>query len=51
MKKQPKDTPVKAESDLLRHRTLEDRAAEYDGKLNLDGELDWRGAPVGYGIW
>ena len=26
----------------FRHKTLEDRAAEYDGKLMLDGEYDWR---------
>lgn len=25
----------------FRHKTLEDRAAEYDGKLMLDGEYDW----------
>ena len=29
------------------HRTLEQRAAEYNGNLNLDGELDWRGNPTG----
>lgn len=23
------------------HKTLEERAAEYDGKLMLDGEYDW----------
>ena len=28
------------------HKTLEERAAEYDGKLMLDGEYDW-GEPVG----
>ena len=33
------------------HRTLEERAAEYGGKLNLDGELDWRGDPVGNEVW
>lgn len=32
------------------HKTLEERAAEYDGKLNLDGEYDW-GEPVGREIW
>ena len=26
----------------FRHKTLEERAAEYDGKLLLDGEYDWR---------
>ena len=32
------------------HKTLEERAAEYDGKLMLDGEYDW-GGPVGREIW
>ncbi len=34
----------------FRHKTLEERAAEYDGKLNLDGEFDW-GEPTGREIW
>lgn len=34
----------------FRHRTLEERAAEFDGKLNLDGEYDW-GDPVGREVW
>lgn len=34
----------------FRHKTLEERAAEYDGNLNLDGEYDW-GEPVGKEIW
>ena len=34
----------------FRHKTLEDRAAEYDGKLMLDGEYDW-GEPVGREVW
>ena len=34
----------------FRHRTLEERAAEYDGKLMLDGEYDW-GEPVGREVW
>ena len=33
------------------HRTLEERAAEYGGKLNLGGELDWGSGPVGNEIW
>lgn len=33
-----------------RHRTLEERAAEYGGELNLDGEYDW-GAPKGREVW
>ena len=28
-----------------KHKTLEERAAEYGGELNLDGEYDW-GEPV-----
>ena len=35
----------------FRHKTLEERAAEYGGNLNLDGELDWRGDPVGNEVW
>ena len=35
----------------MRHRTLEERAAEYGGKLNLEGELDWRGEPAGNEVW
>lgn len=31
-------------------RILEERAAEFDGKLNLDGEFDW-GEPVGREAW
>lgn len=27
------------------HKTLEERAADFNGKLNLDGEYDW-GEPV-----
>lgn len=34
----------------FRHKTLEERAAEYGGKLDLDGEFDW-GEPVGREIW
>ena len=55
---QPDDTlVVKAENGRIvlcpsvRHKTLEERAAEYDGKLNLDGELDWRGDPAGNEVW
>ena len=35
---------------VMRHKTLEERAAEFDGKLNLDGEYDW-GEPVGREVW
>lgn len=34
----------------FRHKTLEERAAGYDGQLNLDGEYDW-GALVGREVW
>ena len=34
----------------FRHRTLEERAAEFDGKLMLDDEYDW-GEPVGREVW
>ncbi len=37
-------------SKPFRHKTLEERAAEFDGKLNLDGEYDW-GEPVGREVW
>lgn len=34
----------------FRHKTLEERAYEYEGNLNLDGEYDW-GEPVGREVW
>lgn len=34
----------------FRHKSLEERAAEYGGKLDLDGEFDW-GEPVGREVW
>lgn len=34
----------------VRHKTLEERAAEYDGKLEIGGEFDW-GEPVGREVW
>ena len=34
----------------FRHKTLEERASEYGGKLMLDGEYDW-GEPVGREVW
>lgn len=34
----------------FRHVTLEERAAEFGGKLMLDGEYDW-GEPVGREVW
>lgn len=35
---------------MHRHKTLEERAAEFDGKLLLDGEYDW-GDAVGREVW
>ena len=32
------------------HKTLEERAAEYGGKLDLDGEFDW-GEAEGREVW
>ena len=34
----------------FRHKTLEERAAEFNGKLMLDGEYDW-GEPIGREVW
>ena len=34
----------------FRHKTLEERAAKFDGKLMLDGEYDW-GESVGREVW
>lgn len=34
----------------FRHKTLEERAAEYDRQLHLDGEFDW-GEPQGRERW
>ena len=34
----------------FRHKTLEERAAEFDGKFMLEGEYDW-GEPVGREVW
>lgn len=34
----------------FRHKTLEERAMEFDGELMLDGEYDW-GKPVGGEVW
>lgn len=34
----------------FRHKSLEERAAEFDGKLNLDGEYDW-GEAMGSEDW
>ncbi len=37
-------------SRSFRHKTLEERAAEYGDKLGLDGEYDF-GEPVGREYW
>lgn len=37
-------------SKPFRHKTLEERASEFGGKLNLDGEFDW-GNSVGREAW
>jgi len=37
-------------SKPFRHKTLEERAAEFDGKLMIDGEYDWD-EPVGKEVW
>lgn len=34
----------------FRHKTLEERAAEFGGQLNLNSEYDW-GDPVGREMW
>ena len=34
----------------FRHKTLEERTAEFGGDLRLDGEFDW-GEPVGREVW
>lgn len=34
----------------FRHKTLEERVAEFGGKLELDGEFDWD-RPTGREIW
>lgn len=34
----------------FRHKTLEERVAEFDGKLMFDGEYNW-GEPVGREVW
>ena len=34
----------------FRHKTLEERASEYNGRLMLDGEYDF-GEPVGREVW
>lgn len=37
-------------SKPFRHKTLEERAAEFGGALNLDGEYDW-GDDIGREVW
>ena len=35
---------------VFRHRSLRERAAEYDGELNLSDEIEWD-EPVGSEVW
>ncbi len=37
-------------SKTFRHKTLEERTAEFGERLDLDGEYDW-GEPVGREVW
>lgn len=37
-------------SKPFRHKTLEERAAEFDGRLIIDGEYDWD-EPAGKEVW
>lgn len=43
------DGVIKLEK-VFKHKTLEQRAAEFGGELGLDGEYDW-GEPVGREVW
>ncbi len=44
------DGVIILEKQSFRHRSLEERAAEYGGKLDVDGEYNW-GEPVGREKW
>lgn len=50
------ETQVKARENsqeiimTFKHKTLEERAAEYGGNLSLDEELEWD-VPVGREVW
>lgn len=44
------ETDLTQRADIFLHRTLEERAREYGGILELDGEFDW-GIPVGNECW
>ena len=44
------ETDLTQRADIFLHRTLEERAREYGGRLELDGEFDW-GIPVGNERW
>ena len=43
------DGVIKLEK-TFKHKTLEERAAEFNGELGLDGEYDW-GEPLGREVW
>lgn len=52
LEKELNNLPAGTEGTItFRHKSLEERAAEYGGKLNLGGELDWKDDPVGEEIW
>ena len=44
------ETDLTQRADIFLHRTLEERAREYGGILELDGEFDW-GIQVGNECW
>ena len=44
------DVTISNSVKTFHHKTLEERTAEYDGKLMLDGEYDWYD-PLGREIW
>lgn len=49
-KERKNDREVGISEELYSHKTLEERAAEFGGKLMLDGEYDWN-EPVGREVW
>ena len=52
MENDHKSSPVEAivSDSGFRHRSLEERAAEYGGRIELSEEFDW-GEPVGSEVW
>ena len=45
-----KETDFTNNTDIFRHKTLEERAADFGGKIELDGEFNW-GIPEGNERW